>query len=479
MFGLRLFTAFMVSGKVVISGLGVVSPLGIETDQFWNGLVEGRSGVRPFHFTREGDSPIPFAASCADFTGDIENFGEENPAKKKTIKKATKLMSREIQLAVASAQKALKDAKYDRLENDDLACRVGVSFGCDLIYSTVEDLLDGIIACTEKNADNAGDTDSSSLGSSLKFDFSKWAELGMTKMTPLWQLKYLSNMPSSHIAIINEFRGTNNSILLRETSIGAVASETVQMIRAGKIDLAIIGATGSKIHPVKMVQAIHNDELAHAAENGDYKSLSRPFDKNRMGMVLGEGAGALILESYEHAVARGAKIYGEIVCGSTTACPDKYAKFGSNSGTNGVETALHNVMKNIFAESEYILGRPFELNALGHINANGLGTKSADIAEAQAIRKFFADRETPLPITTVKGHFGNLGAGSGAIELIASVLAMQEGKLFPTLNFTESDPDCGVCPVKSGETVMSGDSFLKLSFNSQGQASGVLVRKCV
>ena len=449
--------------KIVVTGLGLVSPVGFQTERLWTSLVEGESGVRPFHFQKPGDSPLAYAANCVDFTGDIEQFGELDATKKKTVKKATKLMSREIQMGVAAALRSLNDAGIESSSAHSLTPgRVGVSFGCDLIYSSVDDLLDGIKKCV-----SARGTDQAN------FDFTSWAGEGLPKMSPLWQLKYLSNMPSSHIAIINDFRGANNSIVLREASIGAVIGEAVETLRAGKVDLFVVGATGSRIHPLKMLQTILQEEVARFSDNRDATTIAKPFDANRSGMVLGEGAGALILETEQHAEKRNAKVYAEIFAGASVATPLKPSH--QTLTENAMEETLTRLLRRLLKSSP--VDDAEKLESFGHINANGNGTTWGDLAEARAIANVFASRSTPIPVTTAKGHFGNLGAGSGAIELIAGILALQKNRLFPVLNCAEVDPKCPIRPVLVGDTVSSGDSFLKIAYNSQGQASAVWVKK--
>ena len=466
MFPVRVFHSFFMGQspcKIVVTGLGLVSPVGLQTERLWTSLVEGQSGVRPFHFQKPGDSPLSYVAGCTDFTGDIEQFGDLDATKKKTVKKATKLMSREIQMGVAAALRSLNDAGVESSSAHGLMPnRVGVSFGCDLIYSSVNDLLDGIKKCVSDSSSEQAD-----------FDFTRWAGEGLPKMSPLWQLKYLSNMPSSHIAIINDFRGTNNSILLREASIGAVVGEAVESLRAGKVDLYVVGATGSRIHPIKMLQTLRQEEVARFSGGQNPATIAKPYDANRCGMVLGEGAGALVLETEQSAEKRNAKIYAEILAGASVATPLKPSY--QMLATNALEETLTRLMRRLLKS---LPGEDAEkLESFGHINANGNGTTWGDLAESRAIANVFASRISPIPVTTVKGHFGNLGAGSGAIELIAGILAMQKHQLFPVLNCAEVDSKCPIRPVIAGETVPSGNSFLKIAYNSQGQASAVWVKK--
>ena len=420
--------------------MGITSPAGLTLSSLWKSLSEGKSGVRAC-LPEEG-LPVPYAAFADDFTGDIDDFGDLEPQLKKTIRKGLKLMSREIQMCIAATQRALMDAG---ISCGQLAPeRVGTSIGSDYILTTPYEFLDAFKACFDDN---------------MQLDFGIWGEKGLAKMTPLWQLKYLSNMPSCHIAIYNDFRGVCSSVTLREASIGATLGEAVHNIKSGKVDVMVVGTTGSRLHPVKMVQAIRAEQVAQ----GDLapETASRPFDSEREGMVLGEGAGTLILESENHANQRGARVYGEVVCGTYPA---------------HVGCGLTFCRRDALAQAMSLLLERIGIspNQIGHINAHGLSTGPCDIDEANAIRDVFGRHR--IPVTAAKSYFGNLGAGSGAVEMIAGVLALQENKLFPILNNVMGDPDCPITPVREFG-VAAGDSFIKLSVSPQAQASAVFIRK--
>jgi 3-oxoacyl-[acyl-carrier-protein] synthase II len=288
-----------------------------------------------------------------------------------------------------------------------------------------------------------------------QFDFARWGTAGLPKMTPLWQLKYLPNMPASHIAILNEFHGPSNSITLREASIGAAIGESVEIIASGRTDIMVVGTTGSRLHPYKLMHAYQQEELTQTA--------CRPFDQHRDGTALGEGAGALILEEMQHAEKRGADCFGEIVCGSYRA---RFNRVGKDFRRETVRNVLEHVLRrgNITPEQ------------VGHINAHGLGGKSSDSAEAQGIHDVFGRRTKPIPVTAAKGCFGNLGAGSGALELIAGILSLRHRTLFPTANFLAADSACPVSVIQSTD-IPAGDSFVKIAMNPQSQISAVLVKR--
>ena len=422
----------MVRRRVVVTGMGVVAPQCRALAELWNLLTSGASAVRPYN----GFGLISLAAP-ADFEGNIDEFESPDAAQQKAIRKSLKVMSREIQMAVAASCRALNSAgiQVGQFPSE----RVGISFGSDYILTTVEDVLDGIRSCM---------TDS-------QFDFTRWGTAGLPKMTPLWQLKYLPNMPSSHIAILNDFHGPSNSITLREASIGAVIGESVEIIASGRADIMVVGTTGSRLHPYKLMHAKQHEELTNTA--------CRPFDFHRDGTTLGEGAGALILEEMEHARRREAECFAEIICGS-------YRARLSRAGNDFRRETVRNVLKSLLRRGNMLPEQ------IGHINAHGLGGKASDSAEAQGIHDVFGERTNPVPVTAAKGCLGNLGAGSGAIELIAGILSLRHRTLFPTLNYTSADSACPIS-VPQHTDVPAGDSFVKLAMNPQSQVSAVLVKR--
>ena len=425
--------------RVVISGLGIISPVGDTLDELWQSLTTGKSGVQKLSTP---GLPFDFGGEATTFDGKIDCFGELEKDQKKAIRKGLKVMCRECQMGVASAQKALADAGIKPGTFD--SNKIGVSYGSDYMLSVPEEFNSPV----ERSLDEDGD-----------FDFDRWPQNGMPQMSPLWLLKYLPNMPASHMAIYNDFRGPSNSITIREASSDMSIGEAFRIVSEGRADAMLTGATGTRLHPMKMIHVMQQCELA---ENpGDPAKASRPFDLNRTGMVAGEGAGAVVLESLESAQARGAKIYAEIIAraSSMAAAPHLVSKGGQ---------AIENVLRIILEDAG------LEPSDIGHIQANGLGTRTSDADEAQAIAAVFG--ENGVPVTTVKGHSGNLGAGSGAVELAAGILALQNGTLFPVLNYETPDPECPV-QVPADTTTPAGENFIHLSVTPQGQAAAVLVKK--
>lgn len=429
------------SRRVVITGVGVVSPLGNDPDKLLQGLRDRVGGIRPFQAIPQGVLKIDAGGEAVDFTGDISDYGPLEKKLQRTIRKGSKVMCREIEMGVAVAQLALTDSGLTP-ENRD-SDRTGVVYGCDYIMSLPKEFELGMM----KSRDDKGE-----------FDFSRWGEFGRPEVNPLWLLKYLPNMPASHIAIYNDLRGPNNSITLREASAGAALSEAYSTLSRGHADVLVVGSTGSRIHPLRTVHAALQEQLA--ANRDDPSTMSRPFDVTRDGSAVAEGAAALICETLEHAVGRDAKILGEVVGYGSSAA-------GPLAGEDYLKTALVNVLRGALGDADP--------GSIGHVHAHGLGTPGCDRQEAEAIAEVFGEPASQPPVTTAKGHLGNLGAGAGMVEAVASLRALG-GKLFPIRNCNELDPACPINACLDDDTP-AGDQFISANVTPQGQASATRIRK--
>ncbi len=431
------------SRRVVVTGLGLVSPLGNSPERLWQALSAGQSGIGPLQTIPPDRLPTKFGGEAREFTGAIEDFGPLEKMMGRNIKKSLKMMCREIQMGVAVAQLAITHSRLPLLEVD--RDRIGVLYGSDYMMTQPLDFADAVRAC---------------LTESGEFDFNNWGDKFKSAVDPLWLLKYLPNLPAAHIAIFNDLHGPNNSLTMREASSNMAVSEAYQTIARGHADVMLAGATGTRIHVSRTVHIVTQEEIAEDSDNP--ATLSRPFDLNRTGQVIGEGAGAIMLEEREYALGRGATVYGEVI------------GFGSSSVTdaNGVGQ-LDLAIRNVLAQALRTSGLTPE--QVGHIHAHGLGTHKSDAAEAQGIRAVFSSRPD-VPVTAAKSYFGNLGAGSGLVEVIASILSLQHGRLFRTLNFETPDPQCPVAVVTAADAA-PGDNFINLNMTPQGQASAVVVKK--
>jgi 3-oxoacyl-[acyl-carrier-protein] synthase II len=433
--------AYSPNRRVVITGLGVVCPLGLTPETLWTGLVEGTSGVVSLESFPSGGLPLHHAAEARCFRGEIDDFGPLDGERKKAIRKGLKVMCRESQMAVAAAQRALDDSGAVAHHAPE---RFGCVFGSDYMLTLPEDFTAGVARCRDESG---------------RFDARRWATDGMPQLTPLWLLKYLPNMPASHIAIYNDLRGPSNSLTLREASGHVAVGEAMVTIQRGAADVMVVGATGTRVHPMKTVHALQTEQVATG--DGDPTTWSRPFDRERSGMVLGEGAAVLVLEELESARRRSAKIYGEVL-GHAARC----ATGPGAVGRRGL------AMEQALARSLEMAGvGPSEL---GHIHAHGASTRIGDREEAAALHAVLGDSSRRIPVVAAKSHFGNLGGGSGLVECAASILAMRHGHLFPLLNFRTPDPECEVLPARGGEP--AGELFVSLAVTPQGQSGAVVIR---
>ncbi len=426
--------------RVVVTGMGVVTPLGLDLDQVFEALCAGRSGVGELQAFSTAGLPLHAGGEATEFTGDIANYGPLEAPQKRAIRKGQKVMCRESQMAVAAAQRALQHAGI--VGGQHQPTRVGCVFGSDYMLTMPDDFTTSVAHCS---------------GGHGGFAFEKWGDEGLPRMAPLWLLLYLPNMPASHIAIYNDLQGPSNSLTMRESSGHLAIGEAVATIQRGQADVMLAGATGTRIHPMKTVHALQSCQVAIG--DGDPSTWSRPFDADRSGMVLGEGAGGLVLEDLEHAVARGATIHAEVLGHSArTACGLRC--IGDDRRALGLAMQGALAMANVPAES------------LGHVHARGLSTTLGDRSEAAALRDVLGDALSRIPLVAAKSHMGHLGAGSGVVEMATSILAMQRSALFPLLNHQTADPDCPILPAGGGEP--AGTSFLSAAATPQGQAAAVV-----
>ena len=416
--------------EVVITGVGVVSPIGIGRDAFWESLRTGQSGVRTIEAFAKSGMPIPFGGEILDFDGKLYV----------TPRKSLKVMCREIQTGFAAARLACQDAGLEPPAVDPE--RWGVVLGADMFYGDPLEVIDVYQACLRDG----------------KFDFKEFGPQAMSQLFPLWMLKYLPNMPACHIGISLDARGPTNSITLGEVSSLQAFTEACRVIERGAADVMVTGGTGSRI---ARVNYLFRDCRRHSHRSEDPASASRPFDRNRDGMVNGEGAAVLMLESRAHAEARRATILARVLGYSSTCEPRPANVPPQGAGIRASITGALRMAK-------------MDASAVGHVNAHGLSDREHDIIESKAIRATLGD----VPVTAPKSFFGNLGAGGGAAEMVASVLALSNGEIPGTLNYEQADSDCPVNVIHGGPAPLGNPTALVLSQSSYGQAVAVLLGGC-
>ncbi len=404
--------------RVVITGLGVVCPLGRELESFWSNLVNQNTGISSLDCLPLNGLDLPYGGQAKCFTGEIENFGPLEKSLQRAIKKNQKVMCREIELGVAACQMALHHSGLAAPESR-IPERTGIVYGSDYILTRPEEFSDGVAACFDKHK---------------VFEMSRWPTEGRPKVNPLWLLKYLPNMPASHVAIYNDLRGPSNSVTIREASSAASIAEAVATIRRGAADVMLAGATGSRLEPLRALHFSVSEKIASPRSKPG--EMSRPFDSQRDGSVLGEGAGTLVLELLENAVRRGAKIWGEVVGGVGSAVGSSLA----GKPRDFVRIATKNVVSGLIEKGKRA-GVVFKKGSF-HVHACGKSEVETDRSEACGIRDGLGNEE--IPVTAAKSYFGNLGAGSAAVEIVASCLAMDRQSLFPLLNCENLDPECPI-----------------------------------
>ncbi len=430
--------------RVVITGLGLVTPLGIGAGPFWSSLAEGRSGVGKIR-------AFPVSGLPNDVGGEVPGFDEKSmkalaiPRLRKEIGKKLKYMARDIQLSVAGAQLAFLDAGLADGGVDPT--RIGVDLGAGLISTELDELAPAIDEGYRSNG---------------SFDYGAYAREGIGKITPIWLLKYLPNMLACHISILLDCQGPSNTITEAEAASNVAIGEAARIIARGRADVMISGGADSKIHPLSMVRMSLLDQMS--TWRGDPSRACRPFDAARDGWVPGEGAGIIILEEREHALARGAKIYGEIL-GFGSGC-DASPTGGLDPDGVGTEIAMRAALRDA----------KLSPGDLGHVNAHGASTVVSDLAEARAISRVFGEGPS-VPVTALKGYMGNMVSGCGAVELIASLLGVNQGLIPSTLNCDEVDPACGPLDLVTGPPRPTDNpTFLNTNLTRHGQAAAVIVR---
>jgi 3-oxoacyl-[acyl-carrier-protein] synthase II len=419
--------------RAVITGIGVISPIGLDKTQFWESLRTGRSGI---------SSLTSFDASALPtrFAGEVHDFDAKKYVDKKD-RKNLKMMSRTIQFAIAGAQLALSDSGIDKGTLDPT--RFGVEFGAGLIATELEEL--GPAA--QKSADARDGL----------VDMDKWGAEGIALMQPLWMLKYLPNMLASHVSIIHDAQGPNNTITQNEAGGLLALGEATRIIERDLADFFLVGGAESKMNPLSFVR--HSLFMPLSRRNDSPQTACRPFDRERDGVVLGEGGAVFALEELEHARRRGARIYAEVVgCG---------ASFDANRSGAGLARAARAALDQAGIGPEEV----------DHVNAHGASSIDADRFEAHGLHELFGTCPHPVPVFAPTSYMGSLGSGGSTAELIASMLALEHGSLPPTLNFKTPDPDCPVCVAAGDFRPTRLPHALKVSFTEMGQCVAAVLRK--
>ena len=370
--------------RVVVTGLGAITPLGINVDEYWENLVKGVSGS---DFITNFDS----TKFKTKFACEVKNYDSLNYFQKKEARKLDKY----AQFALIAATQAVEDSKLD-LDKIDLDY-AGVIWGSGIGgLNTFLEEVKGYV-----NADYT------------------------PRFSPFFIPKMISDIAAGHISIKYGFRGPNYSTVSACASSSHAIANAFDYIRLGKANIFITGGSEAAINEAGM--GGFNSMRAISVKNEEYKSASRPFDRTRDGFIMGEGGGALILEEYEHAKARGAKIYAEIVGVGMSA--DAHHLTAPHPEGVGAINVMHFALKDANLSP----------NQIDYINVHGTSTPLGDISETLAINKVFGEHAYKLNISSTKSMTGHLLGAAGAIESIASIKAINNSIIPPTINFKYPD----------------------------------------
>ncbi|MEW6251297.1 MAG: beta-ketoacyl-[acyl-carrier-protein] synthase family protein [Planctomycetota bacterium] len=438
--------------RVVITGLGPVTPLGIGVAAFWNALLERRSAVRKLQ-----------AFNAARFSSQIGSeidglaLGDYVP---KAYRKAGKIMARDIVLAVAAAHQAVADAGLrtrcliDRGEaagepNLDLA-RCGANIGAGLICADLPELAEVLHGASVNG----------------QFDFARWGAEGMNNLTPLWLLKFLPNMLACHVTIVHDARGPSNTITCGEASSHLGIGEGFRAIQRDAADVCICGGAESKDNPMALLRQQLGDRLSR--RNDAPEQACRPFAADRDGTVVSEGGGLVILEELEHARRRGARIYAELI--GFGAAHDAWAPqqpSPPHPEGRGCAVAMRKALEDAGIKPAQV----------GLIGSCACGLLEHDRSEAAAYRQVCGrdGRAPEAPVLNIRAGLGNNGAGSGAIDFLATVLALHHGRIPPAFNSAPVDPACGLNVVNSGPAECCADYAVSVAYALGGGQNAALV----
>jgi 3-oxoacyl-[acyl-carrier-protein] synthase II len=385
--------------RVVVTGIGIVSPLGLNAATHWEGLIAGKSAIGPISVFDSSGFPGRLGAQVPAY-----KIGEFVP---KSYRKATKLMARDIELAVIAAADAFADAKLQSRAHGETPSFAPERFGCNIGAGLISADINELTAVMHYARD--GD----------KLDLLKWGQTGMGQLTPLWLLKYLPNMLSCHVTIIHGLMGPSNTITCDAASSHLAIGEAFRTIQRGKADLAICGGAESRLNPMAVIRQTLLKRLA--MDNDAPEKALRPFDEGAGGTVLGEGGGLLILEEYEHAKNRGATIYAEVA--GFAASQDAHKITEPDPSGHSYAAAVRNALRDAKRS-------PADIDL---IVPHGLGIAASDAAELQGLKKGFGDALSSIPLAPIKGQIGTLAAGCG-VDAATAVLAVRHDTIPPATN---------------------------------------------
>jgi 3-oxoacyl-[acyl-carrier-protein] synthase II len=407
--------------RIVITGIGVVTPIGIGNAEFAKALKEGRSGASPIEY-------FDVSAYTTKFAATVKNFAPEQFIDKKKAKRMAKF----TQLGFVAAKMAIEDSGLN-LSKEDLS-RIGVITGTgigglDIIEEEKQVLL----------------------------------SKGPRRISPFLIPMIITNILPGEIAINYGFTGPNYAVTSACSSSNHALGDALYLLRSGDADVIVSGGSEGAVVPLGLAGFCSIKALSQ--RNDDPKTASRPFDKNRDGFVMGEGAGIIILETLDHALNRGAKIYAEL------------AGYGASDDAYHITSPEPSGKAIVLAMEKAISDAGISKDEIDYINAHGTSTAFNDKTETLAIKKVFGERAYKIPISSTKSMTGHLLGGAAAVELVATVIGMQEGFIPPTINYETPDPDCDLDYVPNRMREQQITCALSNSLGFVGHNATIVVKK--
>lgn len=441
--------------KVFITGLGPISGLGAGIDPMWSRVVAGQSAVGPIQAFDPAGFDCRIAAEVRDFS--VRDYVP------KSYRKATKVMARDIELAVAAADLAARDAGLVTrgiADGTDAkpsyeSPRMGAHIGAGLIAAELNELTAALAEATDERG---------------RFDYHKWGSHGISQLTPLWLLKYLPNMLACHVTIIHDAQGPSNTITCGEASAVLSIGESLRVIQRGAADLCFCGGTESKFNPMTYLRQQMTGRL-NTADNDRPGQAVRPFCQTAAGTVVGEGGGILILESEETyrqrasgGQAKGA--YAEVLgFGASQTVNRQSRNLEPDAEGRGVALAIRAAMREAAVDPGQVdLVVPF-----------GIGVPAYDRAEAAGLRSVFGDRLTSLPVTSIKSMAGTCGAGSGGLDVAIAAKALKEQTVPAVINCEKPLP--GLKAASAPATPARLNLALVYSMGLGGQNAALVLKR--
>jgi 3-oxoacyl-[acyl-carrier-protein] synthase II len=438
--------------RVVITGCGVATPLGVGVDAFWEGLLARRSGIAPIQaFDASGFNSV--------LGGEVPDFKVTDYVPK-SYRKSTKVMSRDISLAVVSAYEAVRDAGLSTkclIDRGEAAggptvhpTRFGANIGAGLICADLNELSGALQTCGDHA--NGG------------FRLTEWGADGMTNLTPLWLLKFLPNMLGCHVTIVHDCQAPSNTITCGEASGHLAIGEAFRTIARGAAEVCICGGAESKVNPMGVMRQQLMSRLVRGQDDNP-QSACRPFDPSVNGTVVGEGGGLLILEELEFARKRGARIYAEVIgFGAASNCT---SWSDAEADGTGIALAIANALRDAGASPE-------QVDLFGSF---GTGCSDFDASELAAVSRVFGKRRA-IPALAIKGAVGSSGAGAGAMDIVAATLAVHHNTIPPSAGTLQAQTD-GILKFAQDDPL---DARIGIAVSvayslSGGQTAALVIRK--